>query len=260
MRIEPKKAVIIGCGGIGSHLAHGLAMQLEHHAPRSTLVLVDGDVFEPKNSIRQEFTKLGNKAMVVRDDIKDRARNTFVLARPVWIVAEAPNSDDEDAAYMTPADIIDEGDHVFCVVDNYAARKLVLDYASTLDNIDIYTGGNGSVETGDPLEGSIYHYVRRDGEDVTMHPAVMHQEFVNPQDRNPGELSCQERAALDGGTQLAAINIAVASFLLARAAHSIFGTEQEKQAAYTKAEIYFDLNEGLALPYDRRPAQVPSVV
>ena len=121
----------------------------------------------------------------------------------------------------------------------------MFDAASHIDNIDVFTGGND-----DALFGSIYHYQRRDGVDITEHPVVYHPEYENPPDKNPGELSCQERAEIDGGTQLLATNMAVASIILGRINHVIV---EGKDPEVT--EIYFDLGLGMAQPYDRRVVQ-----
>jgi hypothetical protein len=256
--MKQHRGIVIGCGGIGTWLGHGLAKAFQFQAPMSALILVDGDNFEPKNQQRQHFTTYGNKAVVLRDDIKTSSQNVFLIAKASWIVSEEEAAkktvdpeEDNTVTKITAASLIQEHDHVFCVVDNFAARKLVIDAARDIDNIDIYLGGNDEA-----LFGSVYHYQRRDGKDVTMHPTVMHEEFVNPSDRNPGEMSCQERAALDGGTQLLAVNMAVASYLLAKAHQVIFGSDEEKQTAIERAEIYFDLAEGLSQPHDRRPELV----
>lgn len=262
MKQSPKRVIIIGCGGIGTWLAHGMAKALQFQAPMSALILVDGDNFEQKNQERQHFVNFGNKAVAVRDDLKNSSQEVFLIAKAAWIVSEeVANSGVEDAddegnsvAKITAESLIQDGDHVFCVVDNYAARKLVIDAARGYENIDVYLGGNDEA-----LFGSIYHYQRRDGQDITLHPTVMHDEFANPTDRNPGEMSCQERAAIDGGTQVLAVNMAVASYLLAKAHQVIFGSDEEKTTAIERAEIYFDLAEGLSLAHDRRPELVSVV-
>ena len=40
-----------------------------HHTGPFTLIRIDGDVFEPKNAARMFFSREGNKAAVVRDDL-----------------------------------------------------------------------------------------------------------------------------------------------------------------------------------------------
>lgn len=60
--------VVIGAGGIGGWLIRALAPTIEYTdkiAPASkNLVIVDGDIFEPKNATRQDFEMLGPKPEV----------------------------------------------------------------------------------------------------------------------------------------------------------------------------------------------------
>jgi hypothetical protein len=128
-------------------------------------------------------------------------------------------------------------------VDNNAARKLIFEHAMTMENVHVFTGGND-----DSYFGSVYHYQRKDGADVTDPPFDWHPEYLNPEDRNPAELSCEERAQIEGGTQLLYTNMAVASFLGIRF-HKIVLSGAED----TESEIFFDLGLGRANPYDRRP-------
>jgi len=264
MANNTKRMILIGCGGTGTWLAHGLAKSLQFQAPGSALLLIDGDSFEPKNAERQQFSHTGNKAYVLAEDIQYQNQAIFVIPRAAWIVsADVEDQVDDDeaddgavvVARITAESLLEENDIVYACVDNYAARKLIFDAAKNLSNIDVFTGGND-----EHLFGTVYHYRRRDGQDITFPPDYFHDEFINPGDKNPGELSCQERAELDGGTQLLAVNMAVASHLLAKTAHTIFGTEKENKAALEKAEIYFDLELGLSQPYDRRPALVAVTV
>ena len=51
----PSRFVLVGCGGIGSQLLAPLVRYLVHSSREALLVLVDGDVFEPGNALRQEF-------------------------------------------------------------------------------------------------------------------------------------------------------------------------------------------------------------
>ena len=110
-----------------------------------------------------------------------------------------------------------------------------------MNNIDVFTGGND-----DDLFGSIYHYQKRDGVEITAHPAEYHPEYDNPPDKNPGELSCQDRAQIEGGTQLLATNMAVASFILGRVQKIIVSNQSPEET-----EIFFDLGLGKSEPYNR---------
>ena len=239
-KLEPMKFTIVGCGGIGNWLAKGVAMMLNSRAPGSVLMLVDGDNYEPKNVDRQLFSSAGNKAEVMCEEMQPLFDKIFIVPDPRWVVpdgSKAAKSDDS----IGVSDLLIENDIVFSVVDNHAARKTIFDAAKNYSNIDVFTGGND-----DQLYGSVYHYRRRENEEVTDHPSFWHGELVDPPDRNPGELSCQERAEIEGGTQTVAANMAVASFLLAQVNHFVFENND-----ITHGEVSFDLGQGLASGADR---------
>lgn len=246
MQLNERRFVVIGAGGVGGHLLEGLSKLLEFQAPGSTLVIVDGDTFEPSNQERQQFTMLGNKAEVRAFELGEMLEHTMVVPMPLWVVdddsAVRVDDDGDGSDKIAATSLLREYDVVFAVVDNFAARKTVFDAAAQFDNIDVFTGGND-----DALFGSVTRYARRDGVDIIEHPAARHDEYDHPADRNPGDLSCQERAEREGGGQLLATNMAVAAFLLGRV-HLVLVAEAEDLAS----EIYFDLGHGKAEPYDRR--------
>jgi len=248
---QPIRVVLVGAGGVGTWLAEGVARLLEWKFPGSALIIVDGDNYEQKNMERQNFTKMGNKASVKALELTEKFEKTSFIPVPKWVVGDDfKGVSDEDSPKIKASDLLNEGDVVLAVVDNFAARKILFDAASGLDNIDVFTGGND-----DALYGSIYHYQRRGGKDVTEHPVVYHPEYESPPDKNPGELSCQERAEIDGGTQLLATNMAVAAFILGRINHIVVDNQKPEAT-----EIYFDLGIGKAEPYDRRTEQVSALV
>jgi len=234
--------VVVGAGGIGTWLIAGLVRMLEWKYPGSGLIIVDGDSYEEKNKERQDFTKLGNKAIVKASELVSQFPNTTIIPVPKWVVSDDFSGVvDDESPKITASQLIREGDVVFAVVDNFAARKIIFDAASKLANVDVFTGGND-----DDLFGSIYHYQRRDFSDVTVHPGEFHPEYHNPPDKNPGELSCQDRAEIEGGTQLLATNMAVAANLLGRVQKTIVNNQSPEET-----EIYFDLGLGKSEPYDR---------
>ena len=242
--------VVVGAGGIGTWLTDGLVRLLEWKFPGSGLILVDGDTYEAKNKERQNFTKLGNKAVVKATELAPHFPNTTIIPVAKWVVADDfsgvaisdnDNDDAPESGKIPVSQLIREHDVVFAVVDNFAARKIIFDAATTINNIDVFTGGND-----DALFGSVYHYQKRDGVELTAHPGEYHPEYHNPPDKNPGELSCQDRAAIEGGTQLLATNMAVASYLLGRVQHIIVSQQSPEQT-----EIYFDLGVGKSEPYNR---------
>ena len=242
-----RRFILVGAGGIGTWLAAGLVRLLEWKFPGSALIIVDGDTFEEKNKERQDFIKLGNKAVVKAAELVPQFPNTTIIPLAKWVVDDNfAGVTDDDSPKITASQLIRENDVVFAVVDNFAARKIIFDAASKLNNVDVFTGGND-----DDLFGSIYHYQKRDGVEITAHPAEYHPEYNNPPDKNPGELSCQERAEIDGGTQLLATNMAVAAMILGRINHIIVDKQNPEIS-----EIYFDLGLGKAEPYDRRTTLV----
>lgn len=242
MTSEPKRFILVGAGGIGTWLASGLIRLLEWKYPGSAMIIVDGDNYEAKNKERQDFSKLGNKAVVKASELAPQFPNTTVIPVPKWVVADDYSGvADESSPKITATQLIRENDIVFAVVDNFAARKILFDAAAKLDNIDVFTGGND-----DALFGSIYHYQKRNGEEITVHPSEFHPEYHNPPDKNPGELSCQERSEIEGGTQLLATNMAVAAFILGRVQKTIVSNQSPEET-----EIFFDLGLGKSEPYNR---------
>jgi len=239
---DKKRFIVVGAGGIGTWLCAGLIRLLEWKYPGSGLIIVDGDNYEEKNKERQEFTKIGNKAVVKAQELTLQFPNTTIIPVPKWVVGEDFSGvADEESPKIKATDLVKENDVVFAVVDNFAARAILFDAARKLDNVDVFTGGND-----DELFGSIYHYQKRDGVEITAHPEEFHPEYVNPPDKNPGELSCQERSEIEGGTQLLATNMAVASFILGRVHKTIVNTQSPDET-----EIFFDLGLGKAEPYNR---------
>lgn len=260
--IPPVRVKAVGIGGIGTWFVRALAGVLDAHAPESQLMLIDGDSFEPKNKARQNFSSYGNKADSVARSLRDDFDKIIVSSFPAWVVADgaAPPVNEEDEAggisRIPVSDLLEEDDIIVLGVDSFAVRKIVFDAAMNIDNIDIYCGGNGDLTGGDALFGSVYHFRRRDGECVTAHPAEYHDEYANPQDRNPGELSCAERAQLDGGEQVVSANMTVAAILLAKFSQTVLSTDPEVIAkSLDNAIVYFDWSAGLASSDKRPPLQ-----
>jgi len=256
-----RRYIIIGAGGVGSHLAEPLLRMLEYSDTEpAAMIIVDGDYYEPKNRARQSFTEIGNKAQVLVNDLSRLAEKTILAPLPMWVVSDEAAAEEEDpdaeedvdehgnpnAGKIAASALIQEDDVVYAVVDNFAARNLLLEAARKLDNVDVFCGGND-----ENMFGSVTHYRRREGSDVTQNPNDYKPEFMEPTDRNPGELSCQERAEIDGGTQLIAANLGVASLLIGRTQAAII-EEGDDNDAIRVGETFFDYNEGLMTSYDRR--------
>lgn len=185
--------VLIGCGGIGSHLVIPLAQFLAHHKKDETHVLhlIDGDSFAQRNGDRQFFDRVGPKALVY----------SALLARTIrGLNVESTH------AYVSPSNVmffVTEGDTVLLAVDNHATRKVVSDHAGTLANVCVISGGN------ELTDGDVLLYLRKNGKDCTP-PLTYYPEIAAPEEKGPYDKSCEERAA-GGAPQLVWTNNAVAA-------------------------------------------------
>jgi molybdopterin/thiamine biosynthesis adenylyltransferase len=223
-----KNVVVVGVGGVGTHLVGPLCRYLAAAHPGSSVTLVDGDTFEPKNRERQEFSEYGNKAEVVAHELQ----NKF----PELVVQHV-------SSYMTPDDAwmyVPDGATVFSCVDNHASRKMLSEHVSSLDDAVLVSGGN------DYHDGNVQVYVRKGGVDVTPPLTYMHPEIEEPDDKNPAEMDCME-AALAGTPQLIFANMKVATEM----ASTFWSLEANNAPQYTEA--YFDLKTGRQRVVDRRP-------
>ena len=223
------RAVLIGLGGIGSHLVEPLARTLvfskSERAPK-TLILVDGDTYEKKNRQRQRFDIAANKAEATKEWIAPPFPDIQVEAKPHFI--------SEDNIFA----LIREGDVVLLAVDNHATRKLISEYAETLGSVLVISGGN------ELYDGNIQVYEKSAGTALLPPLTWMHPEIEHPNDRNPAELSCEELAA-SGSTQLLAVNNMAAALML----NALLLWLDGKTPPYH--ELYFDISTG-----NVRPAKV----
>lgn len=208
---------IIGLGGIGSVLANSISryVNTNESVHPVTINLVDGDDYEFKNRVRQEFTHLGNKAEIQYRELRDKFTKIYYKAFPEFITEKNIN------------EIIKENSVVFVCVDNHKSRRLVSNFASTLDNIIVISGGN------ELTDGNVQIYIRKGGVDVTPSLLDYHPEIENAVDKSPDQLSCEELS--NSKPQLYFTNFMVASYMCAAFYNVI------EHQNYKYSEIYFDL-------------------
>lgn len=236
---------IVGLGGIGSILARYVAVLLAARPGPSRLVLIDGDAFEPRNSERAFFNRIGNKASVVREEIASMIGGSrlTVLAAP---------------EYITPDNVerlLRSGDVVLLAVDNHATRRMVSDHAATLDDVSLISGGNdgvgpdnsGRVRTG--TYGNVQVYVRRGARDITPSLTEFHPEIAEPADRLPGGASCA--AAVFSTPQLLVANLQAAAAMVG----ALWALSNGNGPDF--AEVCFDVSmqRMQPLPFRRKPAR-----
>jgi hypothetical protein len=199
-------AKLVGCGGIGGHLAPNLCRVLHAERRPAHVVLVDGDVFEERNRSRMRFAAsdtAANKAVAM-------ARELAADFGDLLTIEPVPE-------YLTPENIdalVVEHDLVFLAVDNHATRRLVDERCAMLADVTLISGGNDGVEgQADGTYGNVQIVRRVAGRSLTSTLGRFHPEIRAARDRLPGERGCAELAGA-GAPQLLVTNLAVASAML----------------------------------------------
>lgn len=166
---------VIGAGGIGTCLLPNLCRLLSYGSSiyrfdDADVAIIDGDQYEEGNRPHQHFCKLGNKADVTTECLKEDFPNLVLTANPTYI----------DQGNI--GTLISDGDIVFLCVDNHKTRNLVGHFCEKeLKNVVLISGGNAFID------GNVQVYVKQDGQDQTSPLDRYHPEIAFPQDRHPGE-------------------------------------------------------------------------
>ena len=215
------KVKVIGTGGIGKHLIDPLSRYLAFSTESCEITLIDGDEFEERNKERQCFSETGNKAEVTMSELRDHFPSS------VHFRAKAEYVTDDNVITF-----IRENDIVFLCVDNHATRKLVSERCAELDDVLLISGGN------DYTDGNVIYYLRRDGDDVTKSPIDLFPSIAQPEDKNPGEMTEEEREGCDleaqSHPQLIMTNLAIASAML-----NVYYAHEQGKAQFE--QVYVDV-------------------
>jgi molybdopterin/thiamine biosynthesis adenylyltransferase len=208
--------VVIGLGGVGSILIERLCRFLNYSNDLSAdILLVDGDKYEAKNYERQEFIRLGNKAVIKATELQMKYPKLRLEAFEEYVTPE------------NISEVIREGDIVFMGVDNHKTRMIVGNYCKELKNVILISGGN------EFTDGNVQLYVRKEGKDLTPDLCRYHPEIANPTDKLPNEMSCEELANSD--PQLYFTNLGVATIMCWTFYNAVV------KESYERSEIYFDI-------------------
>ncbi len=227
-----KQVKLVGVGGIGTCLLPCLCRYLNFDGAENDtyrITLIDGDSFEDKNKPRQLFKYYGNKA-------KSKAEELAVEFKKLSFRAFAEFVKKDNISSM-----IGEGDIVLLAVDNHKTRKLVSEHCQTLSDIVLISAGN------ELTDGNAQAYIRKEGKDITVPLERFHPEIANPADRNPGDMSCEERAKMLSSRQIILANIC-AAWLMFRA----FWLVEQGKTDKIGGESYFDVVEGKVQTMERR--------
>jgi molybdopterin/thiamine biosynthesis adenylyltransferase len=211
------KIVIIGLGGVGSILCDNLARYLNYSDINASVSLVDGDYYETRNSERQTFIRLGDKAVVKCAEMSLKFNNVSFQDFNEFI-----NEDNVSS-------LITEDSIVFLCVDNHISRKIISDYCQTLNNITIISGGN------EYTDGNVQLYQRKGGVNVTASLTEYHPEIEYPEDQSPEDMSCEELSHSE--PQLLFTNLTVATIMC----WMFYAIHKEKDVT-KHGEVYFDIS------------------
>lgn len=215
-----RKVKVIGLGGIGSYLVEPLARYLSYSGDQIEMTLVDGDSYEEKNRNRQQFDRLDKKAAVSAEMLQKKFPKIHFRSKSEYVTED------------NIVGLVRETDNVFLCVDNHKTRKIVSDRCEELDNVTLISGGN------DYTDGNVIYYNRVDGEDITKSPTELYKEIANPQDKNPGELTEEQRQGCARETetspQLLFTNLAIASSMC-----NVFYAHEQGKAKFE--QVYLDI-------------------
>lgn len=233
-----KRIKCIGLGGIGAIVAQGLAQFLASQGAGTPLWLLDGDNYEERNRDRVLFEACENKAVVkARELMRACGRGVNVLPVPEFVTSRNVGR------------LIEEGDVVFCCVDNHASRRLVGSRCQRVREVVLVSGGNDGIEAGrSGTFGNVQVYLRRAGRDVTNPITRFHPEIRQAREEGPGEHGCEEQAR--GAPQLLFTNLAVAAAMLGAFYAWLSGSLEYE-------EVYLDAAAGRMTPVKRALPRPP---
>ncbi len=222
---DEMRVVVIGLGGIGSHLCDPLFRFLNYQNDiKIRATLIDGDMYEEKNLTRQLFSGVNEyKARQKYYELKNIFTN--IVFDPVTEYVNEKNI----------GDYILDGDYVFSCLDNHKTRFIIDDYVKTLNNIVVISGGNNYID------GNVQIYIRRDGKDVLPSITDYHPEIINYTDKSPDEMSCEELQVSE--PQLIFTNLMASSLMLC-SFYNVFTNKTTNNIS----EIYFDIELLAASP------------
>jgi molybdopterin/thiamine biosynthesis adenylyltransferase len=236
-RFQPRRVVLVGAGGVGTHLAEPLYRTLWHSDKSNyyllPFVIIDGDDFEEGNESRQRHSEIGeSKAEVMVESLK----KCFMYGLDIHAI-------DDYISEKNIGVLIKDGDIVLSCVDNHRTRKLLSDRISTLKNAALISGGN------DLTTGNTQVFVRSRGKNITPPLTHLHPEIEFPEDENPADrVGCIIQA--QSSPQILAANMMVATLMLSAFWNILDWLDQEKKR-FGFTEQYFDIETGSVKPYNR---------
>jgi molybdopterin/thiamine biosynthesis adenylyltransferase len=215
--------IIVGCGGIGSHLINMLTRYLASVKNIPRLVFVDGDKFEHTNLNRQEFPKKltgYNKAEAMKILYEMKFKDMFNV-----------ESFEDYVGEDNVKDLIQEDCLVLSCVDNHVCRNILSKRCQELKNSILISGGNS-----DKLDGNVQLYIRSNSQNITPPIEERHPEIATTNDGDRSAMSCEELAQIPGGEQVIFANIGAAYYM----SLALFNLMTNPKGIQGCQEVYFD--------------------
>lgn len=187
--------IIVGVGGIGGAVARDLPKMMHKD---DEIILIDGDIVEEKNCVRQPFQKqdIGcNKARSLAKKInsfypvKCRAFDSYITDKEIDLLCNE-NHD------LLPI--------IVGCVDNDATRKIIENNFLMQEEAVLIDGANSD------YEGNVYVAIKKKDEIVG---ALRSKYYTLEDDINPGTIGCEEAIA-QGSLQLLITNNKIAATIL----------------------------------------------
>jgi PRTRC genetic system ThiF family protein len=200
---ERTRLILVGVGGTGGYVLQQVARLLyalkEQGQRIPSVLLIDGDVVEEKNLLRQYFLPqdVGKKKAAVLAERYSRAYGLDIAAYPEYLTRE---TDFRDIG-------ISDGSLVVGCVDNGSTRCILHEQLHRLNHVVYIDSGNSAVTVPDDpehvdryqldkirnsgWEGQVVVGVRIRGENVLPFPGEVFPDLIE-EDQLPTEVSCGE--------------------------------------------------------------------
>lgn len=236
---RPVKIVMLGAGGTGGHAApqiYRMLSVLNQSGRKCRFILVDGDIVEPKNLIRQNFTPADcglNKARVLAERyagafgmeceyipeyIEDAQQLTELLTPEEFWLA----NDDPYYAYQG-RDAYELVILLGCV-DNNKSRMLCDEVFQKVSPLIYIDSGNGE------FTGQVVCGIRTAGKTIYPPISMLYPDVLEDTDKFPTELSCEEASV--SAPQSIAANVMAASILTSFVYNIVFTGENRVRSVH----------------------------
>lgn len=241
------RIVIMGLGGIGSHLAPIVCRIASNHpsSPKS-VVFVDGDRYSVGNLDRQNASEV--------DIGKNKAEATMArLSRqfPKLTFSNVP----EYFSGRNAEKLVTDESIVILGFDNYKSRLEVSLRCQEVPTVALISAGN------DLMDGSVLFQLRAGKKNIHCPIEAFHPEIENPRDENPADVvHCDDEANAPAGGQTIVANLqaaVVAASYFLNLLNSIKEGGRDKFKIIPN-EVYFDL-AGHGMNKSRYPVSKLSV-